>query len=147
MSKLSVVDNRLPVDVSVFAYSRYKHNDMNQSATPAVAFTALIKNHHNENVTTSFMFNLPLGIEPHTQRSARQMSQKPSASYYSDNLLPKGQASSTPFECFTSCSSNSSCESWSYNNVSKICNLFDEVRLNGHDDNSFAGVKVSSETS
>lgn len=144
MSKLSVVDKRLPVDVSVYAYSRYKHNDMNQSATPAVAFTALIKNRLSENVTASFMFNLPLGIEPHTQRQAHQMSPNVSASYHPDNQSSKGQASSTPLECFTNCSSNSSCKSWSYNNASKTCYMFDEVRLNGHDDNSFAGVKVSS---
>ncbi len=139
MSKLSVVDNRLPIDVTVYAYSRYKHNDMNQSATPAVAFTARIKNHLSESVTTSFMFNLPLGIEPHTQRMARQMSQNVSTNYHPMN----SQQSSSPLECFTSCSSNSSCKSWSYNNVSNTCYMFDEVRLNGHDVNSFAGVKGS----
>ena len=145
MSKLSVVDNRLPVDVSVYAYSRYKHNDMDRSATPAVAFTALIKNRRSENVTASLMFNLPLGIEPRTQRMARQMSQNVSSSYHSYMSSAKGQAGSSPLECFTDCSSNSFCKSWSYDNVSNTCYLFEEVRLNGHDENSFAGVKVSSE--
>ena len=144
MSKLSVVDNRLPVDVSVYAYSRYKHNDMDRSATPAVAFTALIKNRRSENVTASLMFNLPLGIEPRTQRMAHQMSQ---TSYHSDKWSAKGQAGSSPLECFMDCSSNSFCKSWSYDNVSKTCYLFEEVRLNGHDGNSSAGVKVSGEMS
>ena len=144
MSKLSVIDDRLPVDVDVYAYSRYKHNDMNQSATPAVAFTALIKNHLSENVTTSFMFNLPLGIEPHTQRMAQQMAPKASASYHSDSWSVKGQAIASPLDCFMNCSSNSSCKSWSYNNASQTCNMFSDVRLNGHDDKSCAGIKVSS---
>lgn len=141
MSKLSVVDTRLPVDVSVYAYSRYKHNDMTLSATPAIAFTALIKNPHIETVTTSFMFNLPLGIEPHTQRMAQQMPQNVSASAREDRST-WSQATSTPLECFSSCSSNTSCKSWSYSNASKICSMFDKVSMNGHEDNSFAGVKV-----
>ena len=142
VSKLTVIDNRLPVDVSVYAYSRYKHNDMNRSATPAVAFTAVIKNPLSTNVTTSFMFNLPLGIEPRTQRSATQMPQNVSAGYPSNEWSAEGLSSLTQVDCFTACSSNSSCMSWSYNSVSKMCNMFSDVRLNGHDDNSFAGVKV-----
>jgi hypothetical protein len=145
VSKLSVIDNRLPVHVDVYAYSRFKHNNMNQSATPAVAFTAVIKNHLNENVTASFMFNLPLGLEPHTQRMARQMSQNVSTSSNPDYLSAKAQTSSIPLECFMECNSNDSCKSWSFDDVSKTCYVFDEVYLNGHHDNSFAGVKVSNE--
>lgn len=146
VSKLSVMDRRLPVDVSVYAYSRYKHNDMNQSATPAIAFTAVIKNPLSESVTTSFMFNLPLGIEPHTQRMVPQMPPPTtSADYHStDDPLTEGQIVDTPLECFTSCNSNASCKSWSYDTAAKMCHVFEDVRLNGHDDNSFAGVKVSS---
>ena len=140
VSKLSVIDSRLPLDVDVYAYSRYKHSDMNRSATPAVAITAVVKNHLSVNVTASFMFNLPLGIEPHTQRLAQQMNQNT----YSDVQSAQGQASPTPMDCFMSCSSNSFCKSWSYDNVSKTCYMFDEIRLNGHMDNSFAGVKVIS---
>ena len=139
MFKLSAIDNRLPIDVSVYGYSRYKHNDMNQSATPAIAFTAVIKNNLNMNVTTSFMFNLPLGIEPHTQRMAQKM---PQPGNQQNNQSPVSLTTSNPLDCFKNCSMNTSCNSWSFNNVSKICSMFADVRLNGHEDNSFAGVKV-----
>ena len=74
MSKLVVMDSRFPVTATVYAYSRYKVGDMNTSATPAVAFTAILENPLNETLTASFMFNFPHGIEPHTQRAFPQMS-------------------------------------------------------------------------
>lgn len=61
VSVLEVDDPRLPVDVAVYAYSSYKHNDMNTSATPAVAFTAVLRNTQSRDVNASFMLNLPIG--------------------------------------------------------------------------------------
>ena len=63
VAKLTVEDPRLPIDVSIYAYSRYKFNDMNTSATPAVAFTAVFDNSHPgaKELTASFMINLPIG--------------------------------------------------------------------------------------
>ena len=62
MSKLTVSDPELPVDMSVFVYHWYKHNDMNTSATPAVAFTAVLTNPNtNTSYNASFLMNLPLG--------------------------------------------------------------------------------------
>ena len=58
---LQVGDPRLPIDVAVYAYSSYKHSDMNTSATPAVAFTAVLSNLQTSDVTASFMLNLPIG--------------------------------------------------------------------------------------
>ena len=61
MSKLTVQDPRVPIKASVYAYSWYKHNDMNASATPAVALTAVLNNPLEDEVTASFMMNLPIG--------------------------------------------------------------------------------------
>ena len=62
MSKLTVSDPELPVDMSVFVYHWYKHNDMNTSATPAVAFTAVLTNPSTTtSYNASFLMNLPLG--------------------------------------------------------------------------------------
>ncbi len=141
VSRLDVLDSRLPVDVSVYAYPWYRHNDMNRSATPAVAFTAVMKNPLKENVTASFMFNLPLGIEPRTQRFAQQMPTNVSTSYQTKRSTV-GQPSSTPLECFMTCNLEASCMSWSYDTKTGICYMFTDVRLNGHNDSAFAGVKV-----
>ncbi len=143
VSRLDVRDSRLPVDVSVYAYPWYRHNDMNRSATPAVAFTAVMKNPLKENVTASFMFNLPLGIEPRTKRFAQQMPTNVSTSYQT-KMSTVGQPSSAPLECFMTCSLKTSCMSWSYHAETKLCYTFTDVRLNGHDGISSAGVKVCS---
>ena len=66
-TRLDVNDGRLPLDISIHAYPRYRFNDMNTSATPAIAFTAVIHNPLSTNASASFLFNLPLGIEPDTQ--------------------------------------------------------------------------------
>ena len=62
VSKLTVEDTDLPIDVDVYAYSRYKHNDLNTSALPAVAFTAVLHNPSStQSYNASFMINLPIG--------------------------------------------------------------------------------------
>ena len=48
ISKLDVMDSKLSTDISVYAYPCYRFNDMNTSATPAVAFTAVIHNSLSE---------------------------------------------------------------------------------------------------
>ena len=110
---------------------------MNSSATPAVAFTAVMENPLDEEVTASFMFNLPLGIEPHTQRVAQQMTDD-NATFGTVMTI----AVSSVLECFGVCNTVSSCSSWSYDIEKEICQLFYDVRLNGHNDSCNAGVKV-----
>lgn len=61
LSKLTVLDSRVPIETSVYAYPMFKHDDMNVSATPAVAFTAVLYNPLNKEVSASFMMNLPIG--------------------------------------------------------------------------------------
>ncbi len=55
-----------------------------------------------------------------------------------------GHPSSTPLECFMTCSLEASCMSWSYDTKAGFCYMFTDVRLNGYDDRAFAGVKVYS---
>lgn len=44
--------------------------------------------------------------------------------------------------CFTSCNQEDLCKSWSYDTVSRVCSMFSDVRMNGHMDSAFSGVKV-----
>ena len=114
---------------------------MNTSATPAVAFTATIRNPLNERVNASLLFNLPLGIEPNTQRMESQMASPIIPSNLSFSL---GQYLATShLDCFSFCSNLSSCLSWSYNSTNQACSIFEDVRLNGHKDGSYSGIKVA----
>ena len=138
ISKLDVMDSQLSTDISVYAYPRYRFNDMNTSATPAVAFTAVIHNSLSETVSTSILFNLPLGMEAHAQRFVEQMS--PSITYY-QNPSVKQFTAPTAFECFEFCS-DVPCLSWSYDISNHTCFMFDDVRMNGYHDGFTAGIKV-----
>ena len=139
-SKLDVKDGRLPLDISIHAYPRYRFNDMNTSATPAIAFTAVIHNPLSTSANASFLFNLPLGIEPDTQRVKPQMT-PPETKSTPGNVLGQHQVVSE-MDCFDNCSKSDSCMSWSYNGTNQSCSLFGDVRMNGHMSGSYSGVKV-----
>ena len=143
MSKLVVMDSRLPVTATVYAYSRYKVGDMNTSATPAVAFTAILENPLNETLTASFMFNFPHGIEPHTQRLRSQMSPNESQLYQDCSGKPLESIVATdPTACFEFCNDISACSSWTYDKAGNLCIIFGDVRMNGYQDGYSSGVKV-----
>ena len=142
MSRLDVEDSKLPLDISVFAYPRYRFNDMNTSATPAVAFTAVIHNPLSKSVNASFLFNLPLGMEPNTQRVEPQMT-PPSTKSTSNSFLGQHQATSQ-LDCFDHCNNLSSCMSWSYDATNQTCSSFNDVRMNGFKNGSYSGVEVPS---
>ncbi|XP_064405275.1 uncharacterized protein LOC135350425 [Halichondria panicea] len=148
VSKLLVNDPRLPVDMSVYAYSWYKHSDMNISATPAVAFTAVFRNTLTEDVNASFMLNLPIGLEHRTQRVADQFSPNLN-SYDSSYASPPAEVhqltvqpdKDMSIECFMMCGDG--CKSWTYNKSSSECLVYkDAPRMNGHNDNCSSGVKT-----
>ena len=142
MSKLVVMDSRLPVTATIYAYSRYKVGDMNTSATPAVAFTAVLENPLNENVTASFMFNFPHGIEPHTQRSFEQM---PPNKEGQETTPPVGKVLEgvvDPVTCFEACNADPVCSCWNYATSNQACIIYPYVLLNGYMEGVYAGVKV-----
>ncbi len=114
---------------------------MNTSATPAVAFTAVVHNPLNENVNASLLFNLPLGVEPNTQRVESQMA-SPIIQSNPSSSLGQHQASSH-LDCFSDCKNLNSCLSWSYDPTNQMCSTFEDVRLNGHKDGSYSGIKVA----
>ena len=140
MSRLDVGNNKLPLDVSVYAYPRYRLNDMNTSATPAVAFTAVIHNPLSKSVNASFLFNLPLGMEPNTQRVQPQMT-PPSTRSTLNSFLGQCQVTSQ-LDCFHQCNNMNFCMSWSYDATNQMCLLFNDVQLNGFKNGSHSGVKV-----
>ena len=139
-SRLDVEDSRLPLDISIHAYPRYRFNDMNTSATPAIAFTAVVHNPLSTSANASFLFNLPLGIEPDTQRVKPKMT-PPQTESTPGNILGQHQVSSE-MDCFDNCSKSDSCMSWSYDGTNQSCSLYDDVRMNGHMSGSYSGVKV-----
>ena len=141
MSKLVVMDNRLPVTATIYAYSRYKVGDMNTSATPAVAFTAVLVNPLNENITASFMFNFPHGIEPHTQRPYHQLTPKEEE----ETTHPVGKVLKgvvDPVTCFEACNGDPVCSCWTFNTADQSCVIYPYVLLNGYQEGCYAGVKV-----
>eukprot|EP00731_Ephydatia_muelleri_P017942 Em0010g1040a len=143
MSKLVVMDSRLPVTATIYAYSRYKVGDMNTSATPAVAFTAVLENPLNENITASFMFNFPHGIEPHTQRSFEQM---PPNKEGQETTPPVGKVLEgvvDPVTCFEACNADPVCSCWNYATSNQACIIYPYVLLNGYMEGVYAGVKGS----
>ena len=140
ISRLDIEDSRLPLDISIHAYSRYRFNDMNVSAIPAIAFTAVIHNPLSTSVNASFLFSLPLGIEPNTQRVKPQMT-PPLTKSTPSSILGQHQASSE-LDCFDHCNKIDFCMSWSYDDTNQTCSLFDDVRMNGHKNGSYSGVKV-----
>ena len=113
---------------------------MNTSATPAIAFTAVIHNPLSTSANASFLFNLPLGIEPDTQRVKPQMT-PPLTKSTPGSILGQHQVPSE-MDCFDYCNKNDSCMSWSYNGTNQSCSLFDDVRMNGHKSGFYSGVKV-----
>ena len=137
------MDTRLPVTATIYAYSRYKVGDMNTSATPSVAFTAVLGNPLNETITASFMFNFPHGIEPHTQRVTYQPSPDEDTPYQGRHGAPLQTVVATDtMSCFDFCNSVGACSSWSYDEVANVCIIYDDVRLNGYQAGHSSGVKV-----
>ena len=88
------MDTRLPVDVAVYAYSSYQYNKMNESALPAVAFTVVMENPTDENMTASFMMNLPIGVIPNMKSVHEPM--KPPTSAPSSERQERSGAGSSP---------------------------------------------------
>ena len=113
---------------------------MNISALPAIAFTAVIHNPLSTSVNASFLFSLPLGIEPNTQRVKPQMTPSLTKSTPS-SILGQHQASSE-LDCFDHCNKLDFCMSWSYDGTNQTCSFFDDVRMNGHKSDSYSGIKV-----
>jgi len=125
VSRLHLVDNSFPMDLSLYAYSEYNLGDMKSSARPAIAFTLVGSNPTNQTIRTSFMFNLPWGIEQDYDR--------PSSAVFKRINTPSAQA------CFTACQSESNCQSWTW--TSSNCNLQSDVPLPGYRLGTSSGLK------
>jgi uncharacterized protein (DUF608 family) len=73
MSQLQVKDSRIPLNVSLFAFSEFHIGNSHASATPAIVFSFNIFNPTSETTDVAFMFNLPFGFEPDTNRQVAIM--------------------------------------------------------------------------
>ena len=65
VSKLSVVDEDFyGISIDLYAFGTLHTRDTAASFVPAVTFTLNIQNPTDTNVDISFLFNLPLGMQP-----------------------------------------------------------------------------------
>ena len=101
-------------------------------------------------------------MEPHTQRFEPQMPKYvpiiPPQKYdhfhrvyyddikdtlqYENSMVLSELNKNDELECFTDCNEEDLCQSWSYDSVAGVCYMFSDVRMNGHMDGAFSGVKV-----
>ncbi len=63
VSRLQLIDSRLPLSVSLYAYGLIDMHNTGQSSTPAVVFSFLLANPTDEPVETAVMFNQPNILE------------------------------------------------------------------------------------
>ena len=117
VSKLTINDRRFRgVKLALFAFSALKPRDSKTSATPAIAFTLRIENPTKHSAQVSFMFNLPLGIQPDTARLG-----EPSAIFTDSSL--------NATTCSEICDADQECMSWQMVPSNKTCLLFNDVPL------------------
>ena len=113
VSKHTIRDQRFgDVQLDLFAFSALKPRDSKSSATPAIAFTLLIKNPTKKTAQVSFMLNLPLGIQLDTARLG-----KPYKSFKSPNVT----------QCTKVCTDDKNCMSWQMGKQNQTCQLFSDV--------------------
>jgi non-lysosomal glucosylceramidase len=81
VSRLDVLDDLggSKVNASLFAYSVFKHNDMDATARPAAAFTLSVKNDGAEAANVSFLFQVRFSQHPqsHTHANSKRASRAP----------------------------------------------------------------------
>ncbi|XP_023931770.1 uncharacterized protein LOC106167159 [Lingula anatina] len=132
VSRLEVQDSCVPVEAALYGYSTYYVNNLNKSATPAIAFTLVMKNPSKTNkVDAAFMLNLPLGIEKMQDRS------------YVEGTLESEEALTVTndLQCMKLCSSVKECGTWTFQEDTKSCVLYTSVNLNRFNPQRSSGVK------
>lgn len=113
VSKLTITDKSFgDLQLDLFAISALKPRDSKSSSTPAVAFTLRVKNPSSNAAQVSFMLNLPLGIQPDTQRLG-----KPYANFKGLNFT----------QCARICNLERECMSWQVITTNQTCHLFRDV--------------------
>ena len=63
ISRLQYFDDRIPLEVSLFAYSPFHFRDATKAHTPAALFTFVLSNPLEEAISVSLMYNQPNAIE------------------------------------------------------------------------------------
>ncbi|CAH1781975.1 unnamed protein product [Owenia fusiformis] len=136
VSKLEVIDDSIPVDITTYAYSSYKVGDMNASALPSIAFTMVFTNPSTtDNVLTYMIFNLGVGIEEMTQRTA-----KPTDDGKTDWKSPRSIPVSNTSACAQKCKNSNDCKSWTFFKKTKMCQLSEVANLNTFNEDTNSGL-------
>eukprot|EP00039_Didymoeca_costata_P023556 m.7494 g.7494 ORF g.7494 m.7494 type:complete len:1006 (-) comp3723_c0_seq2:57-3074(-) len=132
VSKLTIDDtDSIPVQASMYAYSRYVANDMKTSAIPATAFSLVVENLLPIAADVGFSFIVPFNVEPESSRPAAM----------GDDTVSVTAAS--PEACLAQCNSNNMCSSWSFVDASESCtlNTGSSVPFNQYTRGSHSGIK------
>ena len=129
VSKLEIRDKKFhDVRLELYAYSTLKPRDSAASATPAIAFSLQVRNPSKQTAHVSFMFNLPLGMQPDTARVGEHK-----ASFKMHGIHPS--------ECAKACAADPNCMSWQVEIETKSCYLINSVPLHVWRPGYFSGQK------
>jgi non-lysosomal glucosylceramidase len=135
VSRLQLLDTALPVQASIFAFSKLVPGDPEASALPAIAFTVVITNPTSAPVNVSFLATLPLPAINDCARSGTNVSAVTAAANAS--------------QCLNLCSAAGPlCASWTYSPTSPLaaggnCTLNRDVPLSVFSAGAFCGVSGS----
>lgn len=115
--------------MSLYAYSPFHPRDEALSATPATAFSLLLKNpSKSDQLDVSFMMNLPFGYNEDTIRKGGNYQEKQFS-----RLV-------TPSDCMNACAERVDCQAWTTNGP-YACMLKDTIPLHSYDYGIISGIR------
>eukprot|EP00656_Telonema_subtile_P055540 TRINITY_DN8636_c0_g2_i1.p1 TRINITY_DN8636_c0_g2~~TRINITY_DN8636_c0_g2_i1.p1 ORF type:complete len:1042 (-),score=198.12 TRINITY_DN8636_c0_g2_i1:161-3286(-) len=121
VSKLTVLDDKFPLDFSLFAHGELVPWDPEGSMTPAVAFTLVAHNPTQQPANFSLMLSLPLAIQHNTARVELASTPRVASN------------ATTDLQCRDACLATAPCASWSFDQQTLQCSLI----LNGTPQNVY----------
>ena len=129
VTRLQVLDDELTQGavVDVYAYSKLKPTDLNQSAHPAMVMSLRVSNPTDKPITADFMFTLPAGAWTDCSRDG--------------NKAGGVIADASPAQCMQACSTHVKCLSWELDDASASCTLNTDLPLTAHRTGSHCGVR------
>lgn len=127
LSRLAVNDAVLPINVTLYAYSKLVPGDPAASAAPAVAFSVTLTNPTAAALNASLMFALPLAAVNDCARVTK---------------APLGNATAVSgyAACLAACSAAAGCASWTLS-AAGLCTLAADVPLSVFAAGAYCGVQ------
>lgn len=116
VSKLSIRDQRFPVEMSLYAHGKILPWQPNVSMTPAVAFTLTVANPTAEPLKVSLLLSMPLAAQPETDR----------IQHVAGSLrIPVNDPSiTTVAACKSACDAAAACSAWVFDQAATGAKCF-----------------------